>query len=288
MSTKRLLGVFAHPDDEGLIGGALLKYHEDGVETGLVYATRGEVGEASDSVLAAPYNLGEINEEEMRAAADALHVRNLWFLGYRDSGMLGTEDNHHPEAFMQASPAEVIGKLVGIIRKFRPQVIITFDEFGGYGHPDHIAIYKHTIGAFHVAADAALYPEMGPAYSAAKLYYTSYSRRQVAMMAEWIQDRAFDNIFQNLDSEHTGFSEEQIDVLLDTEPWLDAKINAWSLHNQVDPVLPINRLPRHIQRKWHNREYYQLATSRVGDDVVGENDLFAHVPEPEPEPDDAP
>jgi LmbE family N-acetylglucosaminyl deacetylase len=282
MSTKRLLGVFAHPDDEGLIGGALLKYHELGVETGLVYATKGEVGEASDSVLAAPLNLGEIHEEEMRAAADALHVRNLWFLGYRDSGMLGAEDNHHPQALIQASPAKVIGNLVGIIRKFRPQVIITFDESGGYGHPDHIAIYKHTIGAFHVAADDALYPEQGPAHSAAKLYYTSYSRRQVAMMAEWIQDQAFDNVFKNLDIEHTGFTEEQINVLLDVEPWLEGKMHAWYLHHsQVDPVLPINRLPRHIQRKWHNREYYQLATTRVDEDIFGENDLFARVPEPD-------
>lgn len=281
MSTKRLLGVFAHPDDEGLIGGALLKYHELGVETGLVYATKGEVGEASDSVLAAPLNLGEIHEEEMRAAADALHVRNLWFLGYRDSGMPGAEDNHHPQALIQASPAKVIGNLVGIIRKFRPQVIITFDESGGYGHPDHIAIYKHTIGAFHVAADDALYPEQGPAHSAAKLYYTSYSRRQVAMMAEWIQDQAFDNVFKNLDIEHTGFTEEQINVLLDVEPWLEGKMHAWYLHHsQVDPVLPINRLPRHIQRKWHNREYYQLATTRVDEDIFGENDLFARVPEP--------
>lgn len=282
MSTKRLLGVFAHPDDEGLIGGALLKYHEFGVETGLVYATRGEVGEASDSVLAAPQNLGEMQEEEMRAAADALHVRNLWFLGYRDSGMPGTEDNNHPQSLLQASPAEVIGRLAGIIRQFQPDVIITFDESGGYGHPDHITIYKHTIGAFHVAADSALYPEMGQAHSASKLYYTSYSRRQVAMMAEWIQDQAFDNIFKNLDLEHTGFTDAQINVLLDVEPWLEEKMRAWYLHHsRFDPVLPINRLPRHIQRKWHNREYYQLATSRVGDDVFGENDLFARVPEPE-------
>lgn len=280
MSTRRLLGVFAHPDDEGLISGALLKYHSLGVETGLVYATRGEVGEnSSDSVLAAPNNLGEMREEEMREAANVLHVKHLWFLGYRDSGLPNTADNQHPQALVQASAAEVIGKLVGIIREFRPQVIITFDESGGYGHPDHIAIYKYTVGAFHAAADDALYPEMGPAYSAAKLYYTSFSRRHVVTMSDWIQDQTFDNVFKNLDLEHTGFTEEQISVLLDVEPWQEEKAQALTMHrSKINPVLPINRLPRDIQRKWHGSEHFQLATSRVGDDVLGENDLFAHVP----------
>ena len=82
MATKRLLGVFAHPDDEGTMGGALLHYSEKGVETGLVYATRGEVGEISDPTLATPENLGQVREQEMRTAAKALHVPNLWFLDY--------------------------------------------------------------------------------------------------------------------------------------------------------------------------------------------------------------
>jgi LmbE family N-acetylglucosaminyl deacetylase len=280
MSTRRLLGVFAHPDDEGLISGALLKYQSLGVETGLVYATRGEVGETTDdSVLTAPENLGEIHEEEMREAANVLNVQHLWFLDYRDSGMPGTDDNRHPQAFIQAGSAEVIGKLVGIIREFRPQVIVTFDESGGYGHPDHISIYKYTVGAFHAAADDALYPEMGPAYSAAKLYYTSFSRRQVATMSEWIQDQTFDNVFKNLDLEHTGFTEDQIHILLDVEAWQDEKARALTMHrSNINSILPINRLPREIQRKWYSSEHFQLATSRVGDDVMGENDLFSHVP----------
>ncbi|GCE04153.1 PIG-L family deacetylase [Dictyobacter aurantiacus] len=279
MSTKRLLGVFAHPDDEGLISGALLKYQELGVETGLVYATRGEVGESSDPILTAPNNLGEIREEEMREAARVLNVQHLWFLGYRDSGMPDTPANQHPQALINANAAEVIGKIVKIIREFQPQVIVTFDESGGYGHPDHIAIYKYTIGAFHAAADNDLYPEMGPGYSACKLYYTSYSRRQVLMMSEWIQDQAFDNVFKNLDLEHSGFDDNQISVLLDVEDWQQEKKRSWDMHrSEVDSVLPIIRLPRELQRKWRSSEYFQLATSRVGNDNMGENDLFAHVP----------
>ena len=90
MSTKRLLGIFAHPDDEGSMSGALLKYSTLDIETGLVCATRGEVGEIADPALATPENLGEVREGEMRAATEVLGVRNLWFLGYRDSGMAGT------------------------------------------------------------------------------------------------------------------------------------------------------------------------------------------------------
>src|SRR5713226_8974309 len=176
MSTKRLLGVFAHPDDEGTMSGASLEYSTLGVETGLVCATRGEVGEIADPTLATPENLGEVREGEMRAAAEVLGVHNLWFLGYRDSGMEGTPENEDPRAFAQANAAEVVGKLVAIIRQFRPQVMVTFDETGGYGHPDHIAIYRHTTSALHAAADAVQYPELGPAYSVSKLYYTSFPR----------------------------------------------------------------------------------------------------------------
>src|SRR5579863_7833115 len=101
MSTKRLLGVYAHPDDEGTMSGALLQYSTQGVETGLVCATRGEVGEIADPALAMPENLAEVREGEMRAAVGILGVRNLWFLDYRDSGMAGTPENSDPRAFVQ-------------------------------------------------------------------------------------------------------------------------------------------------------------------------------------------
>src|SRR5437588_6458685 len=169
MSTKRLLGVFAHPDDEGMMSAASLQYSTLGVETGLVCATRGEVGEIADPALATPENLGQVREGEMQAAAEVLGLNKLWFLDYRDSGMAGTAENDDAQAFVQVGSAEVVGKLVAIIRQFRPQVIVTFDENGAYGHPDHIAIYRHTTSAFHAAADAVQYPELGPAFAVSKL-----------------------------------------------------------------------------------------------------------------------
>src|SRR6266478_6315442 len=152
MSTKRLLGLFAHPDDEGTMSGALLQYGALDVETGLVCATLGEVGELADPSLATP-------------------------------------ENQDPRAFAQVSGAEVVGKLVAIIRQFRPQVMATFDETGGYGHPDHIAIYRHTTSAFYAAADAVQYPELGPAHGVSKLYYTAFPRSAVQAIGEWMRSQ---------------------------------------------------------------------------------------------------
>jgi LmbE family N-acetylglucosaminyl deacetylase len=278
MSTKRILGIFAHPDDEGMMSGSLLEYSTCDVETGLVCATRGEVGEIADPALATPENLGEVREGEMRAAAEVLGVHNLWFLGYRDSGMAGTPENQDPRSFAQASAAEVVGKLVGIIRQFRPQVLVTFDETGGYGHPDHIAIYRHTTSAFYAAADAAQYPEFGPAHMVSKLYYSAFPRSFVRQIGEWMQSQKYEGSFRNLDPEKLGIPDELISVRLDVERWLETKARSWSMHRtQMNPNNPIAQLPEEIQRKWRRYEYFQLAASRVGSDVEGENDLFARV-----------
>jgi mycothiol S-conjugate amidase len=278
MSTKRLLGIFAHPDDEGLISGALLQYSISGGETGLICATRGEVGEIADPSLATPETLGQVREAEMRAAADILDLNHLWFLGYRDSGTAGSPENEDPRAFINARAAEVVGKLVAIIRQFRPQVMVTFDESGGYGHPDHIAIYRYTTSAFHAAADGVLYPELGPAHFVSKLYYASPARRQLLMMANWIREQNYEEMFKDVDPNTLGLADDQISVVLDVERWQDSKAQSWACHRtQLHSMNMLTRLPPDLQRKWRSTEYYQLATSRIGPDVVGENDLFARV-----------
>ena len=278
MSTKRLLGAFAHPDDEGIVSGALLQYSTSGVETGLVCATRGEVGEIADPALATPENLGQVREGEMRAAAEVLGVHNLWFLDYRDSGMAGTPENTDSRAFAQASAAEVVGKLVKIMRQFRPQVIVTFDESGAYGHPDHIAIYRYTTSAFHAAADAVQYPDLGPAHSVSKLYYSSFPRSALRAIGEWMSTQNYEGSFSGLDPEKLGIPDEQISVWLNVEPWREQKDRSRSMHRtQLDPNNLMAKIPEEIQRNWRSHERYQLAASRVGPDVPGENDLFARI-----------
>lgn len=277
MSTKRLLGVYAHPDDEGGLSGTILHYATRGVEPGLVYATRGEVGEISDPALATPENLGEVREGEMRAAAEVLGVNNLWFLGYRDSGMAGTPENNDPRAFAQASAADVVGKLVAIIRQFRPQVLVTFDETGGYGHPDHIAIYRHTTSAFYAAADAVQYPEHGPAHMVSKLYYSGFPRSSLRQMAEWMQAEGYSGgPFSKLDPDKLGLPDELISVRINVEPWVETKDRSWGMHRtQINLDNPMAKIPPEMRRKWRAYEYFQLAATRVGPDVEGENDLFA-------------
>lgn len=214
----------------------------------------------------------------MRAAAEVLGVHNLWFLDYRDSGMAGTPENANPHAFAQVRAAEAVGKLVGIIRQFRPQVLVTFDETGGYGHPDHIAIYRHTTSAFHAAADAVQYPELGPAHSVAKLYYTAFPRSAVQAMGEWMQSQQYEGSFSGLDPEKLGIPDELVSVWLNVEQWQATKDRSWAMHRtQMDPNNFMAQLPPEILRKWRSRECYQLAASRVGPDVPGENDLFAHI-----------
>lgn len=278
MSTKRLLGVYAHPDDEGGVSGALLHYKTLSVEPGLVVATRGEVGEISDPALATPENLGQVREGEMRAAAEVLGVEHLWFLDYRDSGMDGTPDNQDPRAFVQASAAEVVGRLVAIIRSFRPQVMVTFDETGAYGHPDHIAIYRYTTSAFYAAADGVQYPELGPAHMVSKLYYSAFPRSFARQIGEWMQGSNYQGFLSDLDPEKFGVPDELISVRLNVEPYLETKNRSWSMHRtQINPNDPLSQLPQEITRKWRANEYFQLAATRVGPDVAGENDLFARV-----------
>ncbi|MBE3559749.1 MAG: PIG-L family deacetylase [Ktedonobacteraceae bacterium] len=278
MPAKRLLGIFAHPDDEGIISGTLLHYHELEVETGLVYATRGEAGDISDLSLATPANLGTVREQEARAAAQILGVDHLWFLDYRDSGMAGTAHNQDPHALINARSVDVIAQLVKIIREFKPQVIITFDETGIYRHPDHIAIYKHTTAAFHAAADTILFPYLGEGHAAAKLYYTSFSRRHLLTMADWFETESYDSVLKGLDVEHLGLADQQISVVLDVERWYETKQLARQQHRtQTSPNSPQAHIPSELQRKWKGTEFFQLAASRVGDDVIGENDLFARV-----------
>ena len=278
MSTKRLLGVFAHPDDEGTMSGAMLMYGSQGVETGLICATRGEVGEIADPALATPENLGQVREGEMQAAAEVLGVRNLWFLDYRDSGMAGTADNSDPRAFVQVGAAEVVGKLVAIIRQFRPQVMVTFDESGGYGHPDHIAIYRHTTSAFYAAADAVQYPELGPAHAVSKLYYSSFPRSALRAMGEWLKSQNYDGSFGDLNPEQLGIEDADINVWFDASAERETKDRSWAMHKtQANSGAAFSQMPEELVEKWRGYECYQLAATRVGPDVEGENNLFARV-----------
>ena len=141
--TKTILAVLAHPDDESFgLGGTLALYASKGYDTYLVCATRGEVGTVDEEHLNGFKDIAELRTEELKRAAKILGLKEVFFLGYRDSGMPGTEENKHPNAQINHSVDEVAGKVVKYIRELKPDVVLTFDPIGGYKHPDHIHIHN--------------------------------------------------------------------------------------------------------------------------------------------------
>jgi len=169
---KVLLAVLAHPDDESFgMGGTLALYAQRGVAVHLICATRGEAGEVDDHLLKGYSSIAELREYELQCAAKKLRLTEVHFLEYRDSGMKGSADNQHPNAFAYAPQAVVAEKIACKIRQIKPQVVVTFSPNGGYGHPDHIAIQKATLEAFHLSGDASFVSD-DPAWQPQKLYYS--------------------------------------------------------------------------------------------------------------------
>ncbi|MBC8508167.1 MAG: PIG-L family deacetylase [Anaerolineales bacterium] len=166
-----LLAVLAHPDDESFgMGGTLAFYAERGVDVHLVCATRGEVGEVGPEYLQEYTSIADLRESELRCAAGHLGLKEVYFLGYRDSGMVGSPDNEHPESLYAAPVDEVAAKVARYIRELKPQVVLTFDPIGGYRHPDHIHIHEATKLAFDLAGDSAFKSDLPP-HKSEKLFY---------------------------------------------------------------------------------------------------------------------
>lgn len=174
---RRLLAVLAHPDDETFgLGGTLALCARRGVETYLVCATWGELGEAPEG-LRGFASIAEMREAELRCASRVLGLKEVRFLGYRDSGMAGSCENAHPDNTANAPLEEIAAKIARHIREIRPQVIITSDPSGGYGHPDHIAVQRATLEAFHMAGDARVELDGLAPYAPQRLYYHTFPRR---------------------------------------------------------------------------------------------------------------
>jgi LmbE family N-acetylglucosaminyl deacetylase len=175
--TKTILAVLAHPDDESFgLGGTLALYASKGYDTYLICATRGEVGTVDEEYLNGFKDIAELRTQELMRAAKYLGLKNVFFLGYRDSGMPGMEENKHPEAQINHPIDEVAGVVVKYIRELKPDIVLTFDPIGGYKHPDHIHIHKATLLAFEKADDASFHPEAGAPFKPRALYYQVFPR----------------------------------------------------------------------------------------------------------------
>jgi len=173
--TKTILAVLAHPDDETFgLGGTLALYARKGYDTYYVCATRGEAGTVDEEHLRGFKDTSEMRTDELMRAAKILGLKEVFFLGYRDSGMPGMDDNKHPDAQINHSIDEVAGRVVKYIRELKPDVVLTFNPIGGYKHPDHIHIHQATNLAFEKADQASFHPAAGAPFKPRALYYQVY------------------------------------------------------------------------------------------------------------------
>jgi LmbE family N-acetylglucosaminyl deacetylase len=184
MSRQKTLVFFgAHPDDESFgMGSTLAQYASAGVKTYYVCSTGGELGTVEARYLKGYESIKQLRSHEMECAAKLLGLAGVYYLGYRDSGMRGSADNRHPDSLAMAPVEEVTARIVRIIREIKPDVVITHDEGGGYGHPDHVATNKATVKAFYAAGDPEQHPEIGPAFQPHKLYFGIHPRRFMKIM----------------------------------------------------------------------------------------------------------
>lgn len=181
MNGRRILFVHAHPDDETLTtGGTIARYAADGAEVTVLTCTLGEEGEVigdrwAGLVADRADQLGGFRILELTRALEALGASEPRFLGgagrWRDSGMAGTPSAANPRAFVNADQDEAVGELVTVIRELRPQVVVTYDPVGGYGHPDHVRAHHLTTAAVEAAGTDA-FPEAGGPWEVAKFYWT--------------------------------------------------------------------------------------------------------------------
>jgi len=260
----KLMCVLAHPDDESLgNGGTLAKYAAEGVETYLVTATRGERGwtgsERDDPGLEA---LGKRREAELFAAAGVLGIRRVDFLDYIDGDL------------DQAPPAEAIAKIVGHVRRVRPDVVITFGPDGGYGHPDHIAICQFTTAAIVEAANAAsLYHRDLALHRVSKLYYMAPT-----LHLGLAYQAVFGELVMHVDGVErrgVGWPEWAITTRIDTKDYRQTVWEAVLCHqSQLTAYRQLEHASQENQKDlWDSHTYYR-AFSLVNGGRGGETDVF--------------
>jgi N-acetyl-1-D-myo-inositol-2-amino-2-deoxy-alpha-D-glucopyranoside deacetylase len=274
---RTLLAVHAHPDDECIsTGGILARYAAEGVRTVLVTCTDGAVGEISDTALATPENLAEVRSHELDESVRVLNISRSVRLGYRDSGMAGTSDNDDPRSFLQASFEEALERVVGVIREEQPQVVVTYDERGGYGHPDHVRAHQVAVAAFDAARDPARYPATGAAFSPAKLYYAVVPRSAMRSFGERLRAAGVEVPFQEIRDDEDmpfGVADERVTTFVDVSAYVRAKRASLVAHRtQMGPEQFFMRLPESVFGEIFSRETFQRV---AGSGALPEDDLFA-------------
>jgi mycothiol S-conjugate amidase len=278
-----LLSVHAHPDDEASKGApTVARYVAEGARAVLVCCTGGEEGDIHNPAMDTPQvraDLGAVRAEELRRSVEAIGYHEVVMLGYRDSGMPDSPANHHPASFHRADLDEAIGRLVAVIRRTRPQVILTYgDDQRFYPHPDHLRVHDISLPAFERAGDPAWYPEAGGPWAPSKLYYTVWSKARMVAYHEAFLRHHGDSPYGEEWLARPG-QDERITTRIEIGAYYPARRAALLAHaTQVDPG----------ERWWFGLDDDQLAeaypwedwilaASTVGFPAPGtvEDDLFA-------------
>lgn len=290
---RRLLLVHAHPDDETIgTGATMARYAAEGAHVTLVTCTLGEEGEILVPALAhlaadQSDGLGEHRITELAAACKALGVLDHRFLGapgrYRDSGMMGTAPNDHPQSFWRADLQDAVVDLVAVLREVRPQVVVTYDAKGGYGHPDHIKAHQVTVEAVDRAADPDYLSRLGEAWTVSKLYWTAFPHSVLQQGIDAMKAAGDDTFFGVEDVRDLPFGnpDEEVTTEIDAVAHLPAKTAAMRAHaTQISVDGPFFALADNVGHTAFGVEHFVLARGPKGPGSGPwdrESDLFAGV-----------
>jgi len=275
------IAVHAHPDDESIAtGGTFARYAAEGVRTVLVCCTRGEEGEIHDPALdpsEAATRLGAIRERELRDAAAILGIHDVRLLPYRDSGMAGTAANSRPDNFINADPVEAAARVAAVIRATRPDVVVTYDPGGGYGHPDHKKAHAVTLNALAQASAGGAGGAGGAGWSVPKLYYTVVSLSALLEVNVQMRARGLSAPFR--EDEHTfdirqlAVPDDLITARVPVAAYLDTVRRARRAHRtQLSDDDPLLALPADLAAQAFAIESYIRAFAPA---PFREDDLFA-------------
>jgi len=296
---RRLLLVHAHPDDESIGQGATMaKYVAEGVGVTLVTCTAGEMGEILVPELAhlaadRDDRLGEHRRTELADAMAALGVTDHRFLGgfgtYRDSGMQWHADGHaiaadtiHDNAFWHADLLEAADHLVAVIREVRPQVLVTYDDFGGYGHPDHIQAHRVATYAAALAAVPSHRTDLGEAWEIAKIYWGAMSASRMRAGLRQLREAGDLTTFEGMDPDgplpHFVVDDDALTCAVDGTAHIEAKMAALAAHRtQITTDGPFFALSNNVGAEAMGVEFFRIAKGTpgpLGPDGL-ETDLFA-------------
>ncbi|OXM73148.1 MULTISPECIES: mycothiol conjugate amidase Mca [Amycolatopsis] len=287
-SRLRLMAVHAHPDDESSKGAATMaKYVAEGAEVMVVTCTGGEAGSILNPAMDSPEvlaNMSAIRREEMAKAAKILGIQHRW-LGFVDSGLPeGAPLPPLPEGCFALTPLEEpVRELVKVMREFRPHVVLTYDENGGYPHPDHIRTHEVSMAAFDAAAEPDRFPEAGEPWQALKLYYMhGFSRARMQAFHDALVEAGLESPYAEWlgkwDPDRPDVM-ERVTTRIECADYFEVRDEALKAHaTQIDPNSRWFFVPLEMQRRVWPTEEYELVRSLV-DSTLPEDDLFAGVRE---------